>query len=148
MASIAQGTALRTWCNISTTSCKDKSKIHAIFLLVKNCYTVILSHLKRKKWFMETVICYLSRLEMMSLTPVTMSRIELVRVMPWRENVPWNGPIYTLGRGLSRLQMTMWSQIAPWSENIPPKGVSFSDLICIFAMSIVRFACFLFATLR
>ena len=37
--------------------------------------------------------------------------------------------------------MTMWSQIAPWSENIPPKGVSFSDLICIFAMSIVEFSC-------
>ena len=27
-------------------------------------------------------------------------------------------------------------------ENIPPKGVSLSDLICIFAMSIVRFSCF------
>ncbi len=26
-------------------------------------------------------------------------------------------------------------------ENIPPKGVSFSDLICIFAMSIVEFFC-------
>ena len=26
-------------------------------------------------------------------------------------------------------------------ENIPPKGVSFSDLICIFAMSIVEFSC-------
>ena len=26
-------------------------------------------------------------------------------------------------------------------ENIPPKGVSFSDLICIFAMSIVGFSC-------
>ena len=29
----------------------------------------------------------------------------------------------------------MWSQIAPRPDNIPPKGVSFSDLICIFAMS-------------
>ena len=28
------------------------------------------------------------------------------------------------------------------------KGVCFSDLICIFAMSIVGFSCFLFATLR
>jgi hypothetical protein len=28
----------------------------------------------------------------------------------------------------------MWSQIAPRPENIPPKGVSFSDLICIFDM--------------
>ena len=27
-------------------------------------------------------------------------------------------------------------------ENNPPKGVSFSDLICIFAMSIVGFSCF------
>ena len=27
------------------------------------------------------------------------------------------------------------------NENIPPKGVSFSDLICIFAMSIVGFSC-------
>ncbi len=26
-------------------------------------------------------------------------------------------------------------------ENIPPKGVNFSDLICIFAMSIVGFPC-------
>jgi len=26
-------------------------------------------------------------------------------------------------------------------EKIPPKGVSFSDLICIFAMSIVEFSC-------
>ena len=26
-------------------------------------------------------------------------------------------------------------------ENIPPKGVSFSDLICIFAMSYQSFAC-------
>ena len=26
-------------------------------------------------------------------------------------------------------------------ENIPPKGVSFSDLICIFAMPIVGFSC-------
>ena len=32
-------------------------------------------------------------------------------------------------------------------ENNPPKGVSLSDLICIFAMSIVGFSCF-FATLR
>ena len=30
----------------------------------------------------------------------------------------------------------------------PPKGVSFSDLICIFAMLCQSFACFLFATLR
>ena len=42
----------------------------------------------------------------------------------------------------------MWSQIAPCPENIPPKGVSFSDLICIFAMFIVGFSCFLFAALR
>ena len=34
------------------------------------------------------------------------------------------------------------------NRKIPPKGVSFSDFICIFAMSIVVFACFLFATLR
>ena len=27
-------------------------------------------------------------------------------------------------------------------ENIPPKGVSFSDLICTFAMPIVGFVCF------
>ena len=26
-------------------------------------------------------------------------------------------------------------------ENNPPKGVSFSDLICIFAMTIVEFSC-------
>ena len=26
-------------------------------------------------------------------------------------------------------------QIAPYIEKIPPKGVSFSDFICIFAMS-------------
>ena len=45
------------------------------------------------------------------------------------------------GRQSSRLQKTMWSQIAPRPENIPPKGVSFSDLICIFAMSIVEFSC-------
>ena len=32
-------------------------------------------------------------------------------------------------------------------ENNTPKGVSLSDLICIFAMSIVGFSCF-FATLR
>lgn len=44
--------------------------------------------------------------------------------------------------------MTLWSQIAPCPENIPPKGVCFSDLICIFAMPIVGFSCFLFATLR
>ena len=30
----------------------------------------------------------------------------------------------------------------------PPKRVSFSDLICIFAMLCQSFACFLFATLR
>ena len=59
-----------------------------------------------------------------------------------------NRTIYTLDRGLSRLQKTMWSQVAPWSENIPPKGVSLSDLICIFAMSIVGFSCLFFATLR
>jgi len=35
----------------------------------------------------------------------------------------------------------MWNQIAPRPENIPPKGVSFSGLICIFAMSIVEFSC-------
>lgn len=44
--------------------------------------------------------------------------------------------------------MTLWSQIAPCPENIPPKGVCFSDLICIFAMPIVGFSCFLFAKLR
>ena len=27
-------------------------------------------------------------------------------------------------------------------ENFPPKGVSLSDLICIFAMFIVGFSCF------
>ena len=56
-----------------------------------------------------------------------------------------NRTIYTLDWGSSRLQMTMWSRIAPWPKNIPknipPKGVSFSDLICIFAMSIVEFSC-------
>ena len=39
--------------------------------------------------------------------------------------------------------MTMWSQICSMIENIPPKGVSFSDFICNFAMSIVGFS-FLF----
>ena len=48
--------------------------------------------------------------------------------MPWRENLPWNGTIYTLDRGSSRLQKTMLSQIAPRPDNIPPKGVSFSYL--------------------
>ena len=62
--------------------------------------------------------------------------------------MPWNGTIYTLDRGLSRLQKTMWSQIAPRPENIPPKGVGFSDFICIFAASSEFFACFIFATLR
>ena len=33
-------------------------------------------------------------------------------------------------------------------EYIPPKGVNFSDLICIFAVSYQSFACFLFATLK
>lgn len=33
-------------------------------------------------------------------------------------------------------------------ENISPKLVSFSNFICIFAVSIVGFSCFLFATLR
>jgi len=33
-------------------------------------------------------------------------------------------------------------------ENIPPKEVSFSDLICIFAMPYQSFACLFFATLR
>ena len=56
--------------------------------------------------------------------------------------------LYTLDQGLSQLQKTMWSQIAPQPENISPKGVCFSDLICIFAMSYQSFACFLFATLR
>ena len=46
--------------------------------------------------------------------------------------------------GWSRLQKTIWSQIAPWPENIPPKGVSFSDLICIFAMSYQSFCLFSF----
>ena len=55
--------------------------------------------------------------------------------------LPFHGTIYTLDRGSSRLQMTMWSQITPWQKNIPPKGVSFSDIICIFAMSIVEFSC-------
>ena len=40
----------------------------------------------------------------------------------WKYNAMWE-----------RCQATMWSQIAPRPENIPPKGVSFSDLICIFA---------------
>ena len=65
----------------------------------------------------------------------------------WRNNGN-NRTIYTLNHGSSRLQMTLWSQIAPCPENIPPKGMCFSDLICIFAMSIVGFSCFLFATLR
>ena len=39
------------------------------------------------------------------------------------------------------LENPMWSQIAPRPENIPPKGVSFSDVICIFAMSYQSFAC-------
>ena len=33
-------------------------------------------------------------------------------------------------------------------ENIPPKGVSFSDFICTFAMSFGDFAILLFAALR
>ena len=32
-----------------------------------------------------------------------------------------NRTIYTLDRGLSRLQMIMWSQIAPWLKIIPQK---------------------------
>ena len=44
--------------------------------------------------------------------------------------------LYTLDQGLSQLQKTMWSQIATRPENIPPKGVSFSDLIATFAMSV------------
>ena len=31
-------------------------------------------------------------------------------------------------------------------ENIPPKGVSFSDLICTFTMSIVGFSCLFCST--
>ena len=38
--------------------------------------------------------------------------------------------------------LSMWSQIAPCPDNIPQRGVSFSDLICIFAMPIVGFSCF------
>lgn len=49
--------------------------------------------------------------------------------------------------GVDKLD-NFFQQIAPCPENIPPKGVCFSDLICIFAMSIVGFSCFLFATLR
>ena len=69
-----------------------------------------------------------------------------VRSVGWNERwfIKWVVKFW----GWSRLQKTIWSQIAPWPENIPPKGVSFSDLICIFAMSYQSFACFLFATLR
>lgn len=35
-------------------------------------------------------------------------------------------------------------QIGSTMENIPSKGVSFSDFICIFAMSFDKFAVFLF----
>ena len=51
-----------------------------------------------------------------------MSRAKFTKVLPWQENVS----------GVKK---------APRPENIPPKGVRFSDLICIFAMSIVRFSC-------
>ena len=39
-----------------------------------------------------------------------------------------NNYAFTL-QWLSRLQNTIWSQIAPWPEKNPPKGVSFSDFI-------------------
>ena len=69
-----------------------------------------------------------------------------VRSVGWSERwfIKWVVKFW----GWSRLEKTIWSQIAPWPEIIPPKGVSFSDLICIFAMSYQSFACFLFATLR
>ena len=51
-----------------------------------------------------------------------MSRAKFTKVLPWQENVS----------GVKK---------APRPENIPPKGVSFSDIICIFAMSIVGFSC-------
>ena len=51
-----------------------------------------------------------------------MSRAKFTKALPWRENVS----------GVKNCSMT---------RNIPPKGVRFSDLICIFAMSIVRFSC-------
>ena len=39
--------------------------------------------------------------------------------------------------------MAVWSQIDLRSKNLPPKGVSFSDFIAVFAMSIVGFfVCF------
>ena len=41
-----------------------------------------------------------------------------------------------------------FKKILAGDPNFFPKGVSFSDLICIFAVSIVGFSCFLFATLR
>ena len=39
-------------------------------------------------------------------------------------------------RGLSRLQMRDWSQIATLLKKNPTKGESFSDFIAIFAMSV------------
>ena len=51
-----------------------------------------------------------------------MSRAKFTKVLPWQENVS----------GVKK---------APRPENIPPKGVSSSDIICIFAMSIVGFSC-------
>ena len=51
-----------------------------------------------------------------------MSRAKFTKALPWQENVS----------GVKK---------APRPENIPPNGVSFSDIICIFAMSIVGFSC-------
>lgn len=51
-----------------------------------------------------------------------MSRTKFTKALPWQENVS----------GVKK---------APRPENNPPKGVSFSDIICIFALSIVGFSC-------
>lgn len=51
-----------------------------------------------------------------------MSRAKFSKALPWRENVS----------GVKKCSMT---------RNNPSKGVRFSDLICIFAMSIVGRSC-------
>ena len=47
-----------------------------------------------------------------------------------------------------RLQITKWSPNCAMTQNVPPKGVSFSDLICIFAMSYQSFACLFLITTK
>ena len=46
-----------------------------------------------------------------------MSRTELARVMPWRENVPWNGRF-----SLSQMSRTELARVMPWRENVPWNG--------------------------